>query len=125
MESRFVSLRFAGNLEDFRERLEESEMKKIAVVLALAFVMASAGQAAPVAGDVIKLDLGSVGDGEGGSLADWNQFNAPGQAIDEAPGQLAAGQHHVRRAGDVADARMSKIDEALGGKLAGALMLSQ
>ena len=60
-------------------------MKKMTVItLALTCMVclaSSTADAAIQAGDVIKLDFSTAGDGDGGSLADWNQTNNGSAAI--------------------------------------------
>lgn len=51
-------------------------MLSVMVVLAASLCVAQHANAVPVApGTTIKLDFSNAGDGEGGSLADWNQTN--------------------------------------------------
>ena len=49
-----------------------------AVMASLVFTSTSTHAATIAAGDVIKLDLSNSGDGDGGSLADWNQLSTDG-----------------------------------------------
>ncbi len=51
-----------------------------------------------VGGDVLKFDLSDAGDGDGGSLDDWNQFNGPASSSSIPTSTIAAGR--VRRDGD-------------------------
>jgi len=53
-----------------------------ALTLALFALFAASAHAAIVGGDVLKLDLSNSGDGDGGSLADWNQLSTNGTIAD-------------------------------------------
>lgn len=68
----------------------------LTLALLAAAMMGIASNASAVqiqAGDAIKLDFSLAGDGDGGNLADWNQFGALGGAADN----IAAG--NVKRHG--------------------------